>query len=273
MKKLFGFAALAAVAAGCVSYPEQVEQREYKQDAKVVAEPTAKPYVEGATLRPLRVLVSMDGGKDVKSDAYAFSQRIQSNVEGALAARGYRIVYDRPAEILVSTIEQVTCQLLNKRGSRVVYKADADVQVTRGPLVNKVKGGAANQTMKDVVARQRFDAQGKESRDETDGIKSVADTLGPQLSEWVGQSVTRIAGTLERCEFTIRNAWNYRGEEEYPSRLVATINRIKGVYKCVVLSTDNVTRSVRIEVIYDKDMFPEGLVNSLYTVRELNLYR
>ena len=268
MKKLFGFAAVAAVAAGCVSYPEQVVQQEYKQDAKVVAEPTAHPYIEGATLRPLRVLVSMDGGN--KKDAQAFSQRIQSNVEGALAGRGYRIVYDRPAEVLVSTCGPVMCELRNKRGSRVVYRADADVQVTREPLVNKVKN---NEVMKDVVARQRFDAQGKESRDETDGIKSVADTLGPQLSEWVAQSVTRIAGTLERCEFTIRNAWNYRGEEEYPSRLVATINRIKGVYKCVVLSTDNVTRSVRVEVIYDKDMFPEGLVNSLYTVRELNLYR
>ena len=268
MKKLFGFAAVAAVAVGCVSYPEQVVQQEYKQDAKVVAEPTAHPYIEGATLRPLRVLVSMDGGN--KKDAQAFSQRIQSNVEGALAGRGYRIVYDRPAEVLVSTCGPVMCELRNKRGSRVVYRADADVQVTREPLVNKVKN---NEVMKDVVARQRFDAQGKESRDETDGIKSVADTLGPQLSEWVAQSVTRIAGTLERCEFTIRNAWNYRGEEEYPSRLVATINRIKGVYKCVVLSTDNVTRSVRVEVIYDKDMFPEGLVNSLYTVRELNLYR
>ena len=268
MRKLFGFAAVAAVAVGCVSYPEQVVQQEYKQDAKVVAEPTAHPYIEGATLRPLRVLVSMDGGN--KKEAQSFSQRIQSNVEGALAGRGYRIVYDRPAEVLVSTCGPVRCELRNKRGSRVVYRADADVQVTREPLVNKVKN---NEVMKDVVARQRFDAQGKESRDETDGIKSVADTLGPQLSEWVGQSVTRIAGTLERCEFTIRNAWNYRGEEEYPSRLVATINRIKGVYKCVVLSTDNVTRSVRIEVIYDKDMFPEGLVNSLYTVRELNLYR
>ena len=268
MKKLFGVAAVAAVAVGCVSYPEQGVQQEYKQDAKVVAEPTAHPYIEGATLRPLRVLVSMDGGN--KKDAQAFSQRIQSNVEGALAGRGYRIVYDRPAEVLVSTCGPVMCELRNKRGSRVVYRADADVQVTREPLVNKVKN---NEVMKDVVARQRFDAQGKESRDETDGIKSVADTLGPQLSEWVGQSVTRIAGTLERCEFTIRNAWNYRGEEEYPSRLVATINRIKGVYKCVVLSTDNVTRSVRVEVIYDKDMFPEGLVNSLYTVRELNLYR
>ena len=268
MKKLFGFAVVAAVVVGCVSYPEQVVQQEYKQDAKVVAEPTAHPYIEGATLRPLRVLVSMDGGS--KKEAQAFSQRIQSNVEGALAGRGYRIVYDRPAEVLVSTCGPVMCELRNKRGSRVVYRADADVQVTREPLVNTVKN---NEVMKDVVARQRFDAQGKESRDETDGIKSVADALGPQLSEWVGQSVTRIAGTLERCEFTIRNAWNYRGEEEYPSRLVATINRIKGVYKCVVLSTDNVTRSVRIEVIYDKDMFPEGLVNSLYTVRELNLYR
>ena len=271
MKKIMGFVAFAAVAAGCVSYPEQTVQQEYKRDAKVAAEPTAHPYVEGATLRPLRVLVSMDGGKE--GDAVAFSQRIQSNVEGALAGRGYRVVYDRPAEILVSTCGPVMCELRNKRGSRVVYRADADVQVTREPLVNKVKGDAANETMRDVVARQRFDAKGGESRDRSDGIKSVADALGPQLAEWVAQSVTRIAGTLERCEFTIRDAWNYRGEEEYPSRLVATINRINGVYQCKVISTDNVTRSVRVEVIYDKDMFPEGLVNALYTVRELNLYR
>ena len=268
MKKLLGFAARAAVVAGCVSYPEQVGQRAYSQDASIAAEQTARPYVEGATLRPLRVLVSMDGGKE--GDAVAFSQRIQSNVEGALAGRGYRVVYDRPAEILVSTCGPVTCQLLNKRGSRVVYKADADVQVTREALVNTVKD---NEVMKDVVARQRFDAKGGESRDRSDGIKSVADSLGSQLSEWVAQSVTRIAGTLARCEFTVRNGWNYRGEEEYPSRLVATINRINGVYQCKVVSTDNVTRSVRVEVIYDKDMFPEGLVNALYTVRELNLYR
>lgn len=272
MKKLFGFAAVAAIAVGCVSYTEQAVQQEYKQDARIVAEPTAHPYVEGATLRPLRVLVSIDGGPE-GTDAYNFSKRIQSNVEGSLAARGYRVVYGHPAEILVSTCGQVMCKQLNHRGSRVVYKADADVQVTREALVNTVKGDANRQTMKDVIARQRFDSKGRESRDDIDGIKSVADAVGPQLSEWVAQSVTRIAGTLERCEFTIRNAWNYRGEEEYPSRLVATINRINGVYQCKVLSTDNVTRSVRVEVIYDKDMFPEGLVNSLYTVRELNLYR
>ena len=271
MKNLFGFVALAALAAGCVSYPEQVVQSDYNQSATVVAEPTDHPYVEGATLRPLRVLVSMDGGTE--GDAVAFSQRIQSNVEGALAQRGYRVVYDRPAEILVSTCGPVTCQLLNQRGSRVVYKADADVQVTREPLVNTMKGSAENQTMADVVARQRFDAKGGESRDRADAIKSVADSLGPQLSEWIGKSVTRVAGTIARCEFTIRNAWNYRGEEEYPSRLVATVNRINGVYQCKVISTDNATRSVRIEVVYDKDLFPEGFVNALYTVRELNLYR
>ena len=271
MNKLLVFAALAAAAAGCVSYTDQVVQQEYNKTGKIVAEPTAHPYVEGATLRPLRVLVSMEGGKE--GDAVSFSQRIQSNVEGELASRGYRVVYDRPAEILVSTVGPVTCQLLNRRGSRVVYKADADVQVTREQMVNRMKGEAANQTMKDVIARQRFDAQGGESRDRSDGIKSVADSLGPQLSEWVGQSVTRIAGTLERCEFTIRNAWSYRGEEEYPSRLTATLNRISGVYQCKVVSTDSVARSVRVEVVYDKEMFPEGFVNALYAVRELNLYR
>ena len=115
--------------------------------------------------------------------------------------------------------------------------------------------------------------RGGESRDRTDGIKSVADTLGPQLSQWAAKSVSRVAGKLERCEVTIQNAWSYRGEESYPSRFTATVNRMRGVYQCRILATDNAARSMRAEVIYDRDMFPDGFVNALIATRDLNLYR
>jgi len=277
MKKLIGMLGLVGAVAGCVSYVDQQDVKEYHGGTEIAAAETTKPYVEGATLRPLRVLVSVDGGKDENSPAFQLSGYLQSHLEGALAKRGYRVVYDRPSEILLSTCGQITCQQLNKRGSRVIYRGDGDFQVTREAFVNKMKGkDGKGEVMKDVVARRRFDMKGRESRglpDHSDGIKSVADAAAPDLSQWAAESVTRVAGALRRCEFTVRNAWNFRGEEEYPSRFVRTLNAMDGVYNCRVLKTDDAARSIRVEVIYENDMFPEGLVNALYTVRELNLYR
>lgn len=272
MKKILGIACAATVFAGCVSYVADEEVASHKIDAVTCAPATERAYVEGATLRPLRVLISMDGGALKGSPAFQLSGYLQSHLEGDLAKRGYRVVYDRPSEVLVSTCGPVRCQFLNNRGSRVVCKGDVDVQVTREAFVNKMK----DEQMKDVVARRRFDMKGRESRgqpDMSDGIKSVADGIAPELTKWTAESVTRIAGALERCEFTIRNGWNYRGEEEYPSRFVRTVNAMNGVYECRVVQTDNVSRSIRVEVIYERDMFPEGFVNSLYTIRELDLYR
>ena len=120
MKKILGMAALAAVVSGCVSHMANEEVKPYLADNVKSAPATDRPYVEGATLRPLRVLVSMDGGPNERSPAFQLSGYLQSHLEGELAKRGYRVVYDRPSEILISTCGPVTCQLLNQRGSRVV---------------------------------------------------------------------------------------------------------------------------------------------------------
>jgi hypothetical protein len=253
MKRIVGIALLAIASAGCISHP---------------VNPEITPIV-GGTVQPLRVLVSIDGGEDATSDAYALSGYLQSYLEGSLAVAGYRVVYDGDHEILVSTSGPVTCQPRNSRGSRLVYYGDLDVQVTRTPFHNPMTG----QTMQDIVARQRFDVQGGESRTHTEAIKSVSDTLGPELSNWIAQSVTKVAGKLERCEVTISNAWTYRGEEDYPSRFVILANRMKGVYMCRLLSTDNAARSFRAEILYDRDMYPDGIVNGLIATKVFNLYR
>lgn len=253
MKKIIGICFAAAAVAGCVSHP---------------VNPEVKAYVDG-TVQPLRVLVSIDGTGDKSGNAYALSGYLQSNLEGALAASGYRVVYEGEHEILVSSCGPVMCRERNRRGSRHVYYGDADVQVTRAAFHNSM----TDQTMRDVVARQRFDVQGGEARTRTEAIKSVADTLGPELSKWAAQSVTKVAGKLERCEVTIANAWTYRGEEDFPSRFTATVHRMRGIYQCRIISTDNVNRSFRAEIIYDKDMYPDGIVNGLIATSGLNLYR
>jgi hypothetical protein len=253
MKKALIALFAAALAGGCVTHP---------------ANPEVRAYVNG-TVQPLRVLVSIDGGKDQASDAYAFSGYLQSHLEGALSAAGYRIVYEGAHEILLSTCGPVTCQARNQRGSRSVYYGDIDVQVTRAAFENTM----LNQTMRDVVARQRFDVQGGSARTRTEAIKSVADTLAPDLSKWASASVNKVAAKLECCQVSISNAWTYRGEEDYPSRFTATVNRMRGIYSCRILSTDNVTRSFRAEIVYDRDMYPDGIVNGLISSSELNLYR
>ncbi len=253
MKKSIFAIFAAALISGCVTH---------------LADPEVKTYVNG-TVQPLRVLVSIDGGKDQSSASYQLSGYLQSHLESALAAAGYRVVYEGNHEILVSTCGQVTCQERNKRGTRSVYYGDADVQVTRAAFENTMR----NETMRDIVARQRFDVQGGQARTPTEAIKSVADTLAPELSKWTAASVTKVASKLECCQVTISNAWTYRGEEDYPSRFTATVNRMRGIYSCRILSTDNVNRSFRAEIIYDRDMYPDGIVNGLIATSGLNLYR
>ena len=64
MKNILAVAAFVAFASGCVSYVDREEVKPYSISDVKSAPATDRPYVEGATLRPLRVLVSMDGGND-----------------------------------------------------------------------------------------------------------------------------------------------------------------------------------------------------------------
>lgn len=262
-------AALAVAAVGCVSHPvvEPYPIVQIVNDSGSNAK-AEQAHIDATTVQPLRVLVSIDGG-DKEGDAYALSGYLRSGLEGALAARGYRVVYEGDHEILVSTCGPITCLERNRRGTRSVYYGDADIEVTRAAVLNTMTG----QTMRNIVARQRFDVQGGEARTRAEAIKSVADALGPELANWAAASVSSVAGSLARCEVSVSNAWSYGGEESYPSRFVATVSRMGGVYLCRVLTTDNASRSFRAELIYDKNMYPDGIVNGLIATSGLDLHR
>ena len=143
-----------------------------------------------AVLEQVRVLVRPVA---IGQDATQVAMLLGSGVQGSLAAAGYRVVYDGPSEIIANL--GVTCEPLNARGTRVVYKGDVDVAVTRSPELNAI----SHQVMTDMVARNRFDVQGAPGRGAGDSLKSVADKMSAVVSPWLAGACVKVGGKLEVC--------------------------------------------------------------------------
>lgn len=217
-----------------------------------------------AVLEQMRVLVRPSAAG---ADAQQVATLLGNGVQGALAAAGYRVVYDGKAEIIADL--GVTCAALNARGTRVVYKGDADVAVTRSPELNTI----TKQVMADMVARNRFDVQGAPGRGDGDALKSVADKMAAVVSPWLAQACVKVGGKLEICIVTISNAWFLSPHSDYPTRFVQRVRAMEGVHDCTILSTDNVNKTLQARVVYDRDRYPDGFINRLYTIPELNIHR
>ena len=217
-----------------------------------------------AVLEQIRVLV-----RPVASgqDATQVATLLGNGVQGALAAANYKVVYDGPAEIYADL--GVTCAPLNARGTRVVYKGDVDVAVTRSPDFNAV----TRQVMTDMVARNRFDVQGAPGRGAGDALKSVADKMAGTVAPWLADACLKVGGKTEICIVTVANAWFLSPHSEYPTLFVQRVRSLAGVYDCTILATDNVNRTLQARIVYDRERFPGGLINRLYTIEGLNIHR
>ena len=289
MNKLILSVTLGAALTGCVTTtyeaapaqpPRQIEQPVVQTAAvkapkagpaakKNAPKPAAAPAIQGKAteiVKPLRVLVSIDDGNDAEKPSIA-KKCLQSNIEGALAKDGFRVVYTKPAEILVYTT--ISGKKVNARGTRVAWKAEADVEVTRAPEVNVING----QTMSDVVAKKRFDVKSGDARDNDEAQKICADRLGPDASKFAKEAVNKVGGKLKACEITIINAWQPQDAAGYPTLFAQKVAAMPGVYSCKVVATDNAARTMKAEIIYDAASYPDGLVNRLYVTPELNITR
>ena len=230
-----------------------------------VARPSAGK-VAGWAEQPLRVLVSLDDGNAADAPS-ALKRDMRTNVEGALAASGYRVVYDKPAEILV--YGRLRAQRINSRGTRVAWSGMVDWEVTRAPEVNAITG----QKMTDVVAKKRFDAKSGDSRSNADAQKALADRLANESVRFAKEGVQRVGGKMRCSTLTVANAWQPQDAPGYPTLFTQRVSAMPGVYSCRVVATDNAARSITAEVIFDADAYPDGFVNRLYLDPELNIVR
>ena len=235
--------------------------------SSTVNQPPAKGQIAkaSAVLEKIRVLVRAQGKGE--ADAEQVAVMLSNGVEGALAAANYKVVMDGPSEITASM--EVNSSKLNARGSRVVYKGDVDASVARSQAFNAI----TKQSMKDVVARNRFDVTGSPGRGKGDALKSVADKMSSVVAPWLAQSCLKVGGKCEVCVVTISNAWFLSPHSTYPSKFVKIVRGIDGIYDCTILATDNTNRSLKARIVYDKDRFPDGVINRLYNIKELNIHR
>lgn len=216
--------------------------------------------------RPLRVLVTLNDGLHADK-ASTFKRLLQTNVEGALAKSGYRVVYDRPAEILV--YGTLRARKVNSRGTRVAWNGEADMEITRAPEVNAITG----QTMRDVVAKQRFDAKSGDARSDADAQKALADRLTQSLADFARTGVRKVAGKMQRCTLTVANAWLPYDDSGYPTLFTQRVSSMPGVLSCRIVATDNAVRTMTAEIMFDAEAYPDGFVNRLYQVPDLNIVR
>lgn len=284
MNKLIAFAFIGSAVCGCVTttYEEPPAQQPRQVAAAAAEAPKAGPAAKKTApvqqvakkesgratsiVKPLRVLVSLsDGNPDDKPTTC--KRCLQTNIEGALAKNGYRVVYTKPAEILV--YGTLRGGKLNSRGSRVVWQVTAEMDVTRAPEVNVVNG----QKMSDVVAKQRFDVKSGDARSDAEAQKQSADKLGGEVAKFAQDAVLRVGEKMKACELTITNAWQPQDAAGYPTLFAQRVAAMPGVYSCKIVATDNVNRTMKAEVIYEAASYPDGLVNRLYVTPELNIAR
>jgi len=177
------------------------------------------------------------------------------------------VVYAKPAEILVTG--DMKARQVNSRGSRVAWTGSVEMEVTRAPEVNAVNG----QTMRDVVAKKRFDARSGDARSAEEAQVQLADRLGPDAAAFVAEGVNKVGGQLKVIELLITNAWQVQDAAGYPTLFTQRVLAMKGVYACRITATDNATRTMSAEVVYDAADYPDGFLNRLYTIAELNIVR
>jgi hypothetical protein len=288
MKNVIAVLGVAALVAGCVNTryvaPEPQPARTAAEVKDVPKTPKRqKPAVRGgknaaqsrpvevkgkatAMAKPLRVLVSLDDGLDSKNPS-ALKRALFANVEGKLASSGFKVVYAKPAEILV--YGSLRAQKMNQRGTRVAWKGEATIEVTRAPEVNSVNG----QTMRDVVAKKRFDVKSGDARNDEEALVKLSDRVGSDVADFAGNAVNKTAEKMRLAEIVISNAWQPQDAAGYPTLFVERVSRMDGVYSCRVVATNNANRTMKAEVIYDSEMFPDGFVNRLYITPELNVAR
>ena len=288
MKKMLLVSLSTIAFAGCVTQyneppPPQLPRTVPQESVKIVAPQGAGVSVEPQQVvtpptvpqarrvatwaeKPLRVLVSLDDGQAAEKPT-VYKRTVQTNLEGGLARTGYRVVYAKPAEILV--YGTLRARKVNSRGTRVAWDGEADMEITRAPEVNAVNG----QKMQDVVAKRRFDAKSGDARTDYDAQKLLGDRLADRLTGFAQDGVRKVGGTMRSCSLTVANAWQPQDAPGYPTLFTQRVSAMPGVHACSIISTDNAMRCFSAEVIYDSAAYPDGFINRLYLDPELGIIR
>ena len=256
-------AGVAGTGAGATLQPTRLPVTDNRPRTADPAPRQQHAAIVSAISEPVRVLVrTVADGKDAAQVAVFLA----GGVQNALAATRYSVVHDGPAEIVVNlglTCGPVTVQT----GTGYTSACDASL-VRSSDLVDFVA-----QARTDVVASNRFDVTEASGQGTEDALKRLAGKMNDKVSPWLADTCEKIGGKLEILVVTISNARYVDTRSDYPTHFVQRLRGLGGVFDCNILASDTLNGTLQARVVYDKTQFPDGFVNRLYKLPDLNLRR
>jgi hypothetical protein len=107
------------------------------------------------------------------------------------------------------------------------------------------------------------------------GEDEAARNLTAALSTAAAKVVTRIVqptqSGLAALDVTIKRDWLTTRDPEYARRFIATVKEQHGVIYCALVAHDDDTRLLTFRIVYLADAMPEGLLNRLTSLRDLQI--
>lgn len=186
----------------------------------------------------------------------SLAQDVGDAVSAKLNAQGFEVT-SRLADLQIDL--NIGSELFDKSGSYYLYRGT-------------VKGSVIRTSDSKVVANKIMTAKGTRSLGEAQAIDSLSDSLAEDTASWVVRSVTFEAIGLAATDINVTAPFG-SNLASYAQRFVREVNVLQGVASCNLIAENAKARTMTFRTVYYARSFPEGILNRIYTISDLNLKR
>ena len=196
-------------------------------------------------------------GKTKDKESNISASRIRNMVEESLVDAGYLVNKKLPDLVVGLNVET---DLWDRTGPYYVYKGACSASVKRhydGKL----------------VGRRRFSARGKRIQDKGDAIVSLAEKLGAEASDWVVETSAPAKVGVAAVDLVIEHSWYnfFKKQPEYVDTFIQALEKVDGIISCRLATEDHDGKRRVFHVVYVEDKIPEGLLNRIASIEELDI--
>jgi hypothetical protein len=198
-------------------------------------------------VRHFNVVVTATGG--------GVAEAVRQTIEGQLAAGGFKINDEAP-DITVSLA--VRSSEFDRTGNYIRYEGTAEVGINR--TWDNKRLGFENPSVR-----------AKRGLGEDEATRNLTAELSAAAADFVIRAARPEQSGLSALDVTIHRPWLTTRDPEYAKRFISAVKRQNGVIYCAMVAHDYDTKVLTFRIVYLADAMPEGLLNRLATLRDLQI--
>jgi hypothetical protein len=210
----------------------------------------------GSEMRYLNLNVNTSGSNE---DGGVVAGLLKQKMVNELASQGL-VLSDRDASDLELNL-QVQVHPFDQSGNYYVYEAEMNARA------NLVSGQAR------VLGQRNFQVRSERKLGKADALRSAADEMEKEAKQWCMKAISPASFGLMANDVTVKipALETYTGQVNYAKRFIDEVSGLDGVVTCRVMKHNYDFKQIVFRVVYFRDSFPAGLLNTLSTINKLNL--